>query len=64
MNKNHMAFQHNGAGIEDHIFALTFRERLNLLITVMFHKTLRITLVPEEQWQEYCMKIADGESWE
>jgi len=64
MRKNHIAFQHNGAGTEDHIFVLTFHERLNLLITILFHKTLRITLVSENEWKEYCMKIADDESWE
>ena len=64
MKRNHIAFRHNGKWKEDHIFGLTFRERLNLLMTILFYKTLRITLIPENEWQEYCMKITEDETWE
>ena len=64
MKRNHIAFRHESKSLEDHIFGLTFHERLNLLITVLFHKTLRITLVPSEEWEDYCLKVSDSESWE
>ena len=54
MKKNHFAFIHDGNLTEEHIFCLTFVERINLLVTALFHKSIRVTLVPQEKWEKYC----------
>lgn len=57
MRQHNIAFQCKTKQLDEHEFRLTFREKL----AILFSRTLRLVMVPEEEWDEYVRRIlGDG----